>query len=102
MNISVLFTQAPADDTSSSCTHAVVKVRRAKRDKDRTSESECDSGKENRRRSRIYKNPNSITTKVSLRETKDRRSDRYFCTCMWLLEKSILFYCEMSLVKNKL
>uniref|UniRef100_A0A6D2Y0X5 Leucine-rich repeat and coiled-coil domain-containing protein 1 n=1 Tax=Takifugu rubripes TaxID=31033 RepID=A0A6D2Y0X5_TAKRU len=90
VNISVLFTQAPADDTSSSCTHAVVKGRRAKRDTDRTSESECDSGKENRRRSRIHKHPNSISSKVSLKETKDRRSDRYFCTCTWLpvLEKN--------------
>ncbi|XP_003975450.2 leucine-rich repeat and coiled-coil domain-containing protein 1 isoform X2 [Takifugu rubripes] len=73
--VSQLIKKAPADDTSSSCTHAVVKGRRAKRDTDRTSESECDSGKENRRRSRIHKHPNSISSKVSLKETKDRRSD---------------------------
>uniref|UniRef100_H3C8S7 Leucine-rich repeat and coiled-coil domain-containing protein 1 n=1 Tax=Tetraodon nigroviridis TaxID=99883 RepID=H3C8S7_TETNG len=73
--VSQLIKQAPADDTSSSCTHAVVRVRRAKRDTDRTSESEGDSGKENRRRSRIYKHPHSIASKVTFKETKDRGSD---------------------------
>eukprot|EP00064_Thunnus_orientalis_P010568 superscaffoldBa00001446_g10594 len=70
--VSQLVLQAPAGDKSSS--HPVVTVRKAKRDTDRTSESECDSGKENRRRTRIPKHRNSITTRTT-KENKGRRSD---------------------------
>ncbi|XP_074507839.1 leucine-rich repeat and coiled-coil domain-containing protein 1 isoform X2 [Sebastes fasciatus] len=66
---------APVDDNPSSSTHSVATVRKAKRDIDRTSESECDSGKENRRRSRIPKHRNSITSRKTTKETKARRSD---------------------------
>ncbi|XP_042353819.1 leucine-rich repeat and coiled-coil domain-containing protein 1 isoform X2 [Plectropomus leopardus] len=67
--------QVPAENKSSSSTHSAVTVRKAKRDTDRTSESECDSGKENRRRSRIPKHRNSITSRTTPKETKSRRSD---------------------------
>uniref|UniRef100_A0A3B5AL46 Leucine-rich repeat and coiled-coil domain-containing protein 1 n=1 Tax=Stegastes partitus TaxID=144197 RepID=A0A3B5AL46_9TELE len=53
----------------------VVMVRKAKRDTDRTSESECESGKENRRRTRIPKRCNSIASSTTTKETKGRRSD---------------------------
>ncbi|XP_037644591.1 leucine-rich repeat and coiled-coil domain-containing protein 1 isoform X2 [Sebastes umbrosus] len=66
---------APVDDNPSGSTHSVATVRKAKRDIDRTSESECDSGKENRRRSRIPKHRNSITSRKTSKETKARRSD---------------------------
>lgn len=81
MSISaILFTQAPADDKFSSSTLAVVTVQKAKRDTDRTSESECDSGKENRRRTRIPKPHTSVISRVAPKETKGWRSDRYFST----------------------
>ncbi|XP_059200121.1 leucine-rich repeat and coiled-coil domain-containing protein 1 [Centropristis striata] len=73
--VSRLIQKAPAGDTSSSFTHSVVTVRKSKRDTDRTSESECDSGKENRRRSRIPKHRNSTTVRTSSNETKALRSD---------------------------
>lgn len=92
-------TKAPADDTSSSCTHGVVRVRRAKRDTDRTSESECDSGKENRRRSRMSKHPHSITSKVTLKETKDRGSDRYFSVRAYICLKRFFFSTEILIQK---
>ncbi|XP_070701868.1 leucine-rich repeat and coiled-coil domain-containing protein 1 [Pempheris klunzingeri] len=72
--VSQLIQQAPAGDKPSGSTHSVVTARRAKRDTDRTSESECDSGKENRRRSRIPKHRNS-TSKTTPKEAKGRRSD---------------------------
>ncbi|XP_070775430.1 leucine-rich repeat and coiled-coil domain-containing protein 1 [Enoplosus armatus] len=70
--VSQLIQQAPAGDKSSSYVHSVVTVRKAKRDTDRTSESECDSGKENRRRTRIPKHLNSVTSRTT---PKGRRSD---------------------------
>ncbi|XP_030607934.1 leucine-rich repeat and coiled-coil domain-containing protein 1 isoform X2 [Archocentrus centrarchus] len=48
---------------------------KAKRDTDRTSESECDSGKENKRRTRIPKYHNSITSTTTAKETRSTRSD---------------------------
>lgn len=76
ISIFATFTQAPAGDRSSAKTHSVVTVRKAKRDIDRTSESECDSGKENRRCTRIPKHRNSVTTRMTTKETKSTRSDR--------------------------
>ncbi|XP_038573567.1 leucine-rich repeat and coiled-coil domain-containing protein 1 [Micropterus salmoides] len=73
--VSQLIHQAPAGDKSSSTVHSVVTVRKAKRDTDRTSESECDSGKENRRRCRIPKHHNYVTSRMTPKETKGRRSD---------------------------
>nr|XP_046265240.1 leucine-rich repeat and coiled-coil domain-containing protein 1 [Scatophagus argus] len=73
--VSQLIQQAPAGNKSSSSTHPVVTVRKAKRDTDRTSESECDSGKENRRRTRIPKHGNRITSRMTPKDTKGRRSD---------------------------
>ncbi|XP_076003573.1 leucine-rich repeat and coiled-coil domain-containing protein 1 [Genypterus blacodes] len=64
--------QAPVGNNSSSCTHAVVTVRKAKRDTDRTSESECESGKDKERRSRIPKRRYSTAGKTSV---KGGRSD---------------------------
>uniref|UniRef100_A0A3Q1FDU1 Leucine-rich repeat and coiled-coil domain-containing protein 1 n=1 Tax=Acanthochromis polyacanthus TaxID=80966 RepID=A0A3Q1FDU1_9TELE len=71
-HVSQLIQQAPASDRASSSAHPVMMVRKAKRDTDRTSESECDSGKENRRLTRI---PNSIASSTTTKETKGRRSD---------------------------
>ncbi|XP_071347837.1 leucine-rich repeat and coiled-coil domain-containing protein 1 isoform X2 [Trachinotus anak] len=72
--VSQLIQQAPAGDKSRGSTHSVVTLRKAKRDTDRTSESECDSGKENKRRSRIPKYRKSISRMTS-KDTKGRRSD---------------------------
>lgn len=77
MNISPIFAQVPADDKSSSSAFSVVMVRKPKRDIDRTSESECDSGKENKRRSRIPKHRNTGIKRIPNKEAKDRRSERY-------------------------
>uniref|UniRef100_A0A3P8TZU6 Leucine-rich repeat and coiled-coil domain-containing protein 1 n=1 Tax=Amphiprion percula TaxID=161767 RepID=A0A3P8TZU6_AMPPE len=73
--VSQLIQQVPASDRASSSAHPVKMVRKAKRDTDRTSESECDSGKENRRRTRIPKFHNSIPSSTTTKETKGRRSD---------------------------
>ncbi|KAI3374789.1 hypothetical protein L3Q82_021344 [Scortum barcoo] len=73
--VSRLIQQAPAFDKSTTSAHSVVTIQKAKRDIDRTSESECDSGKENRRRTRIPKYRNSTTSRASSKETKGRRSD---------------------------
>uniref|UniRef100_A0A8C9WWQ0 Leucine-rich repeat and coiled-coil domain-containing protein 1 n=1 Tax=Sander lucioperca TaxID=283035 RepID=A0A8C9WWQ0_SANLU len=59
--VSQLIQKAPAVDKSSSSTHSGVPVQKAKRDTDRTSESECDSGKENRRRTGIPKHRNNLS-----------------------------------------
>ncbi|KAI4809694.1 hypothetical protein KUCAC02_018560 [Chaenocephalus aceratus] len=71
--VSQLIQKVPTGDKSSSCT--VATAQKAKRDTDRTSESECDSGKENRRRTRIPKHRSSITSRTTSKETKGRRSD---------------------------
>ncbi|XP_031149817.1 leucine-rich repeat and coiled-coil domain-containing protein 1 [Sander lucioperca] len=73
--VSQLIQKAPAVDKSSSSTHSGVPVQKAKRDTDRTSESECDSGKENRRRTGIPKHRNSITQRTTPKGTRGRRSD---------------------------
>ncbi|XP_067331424.1 leucine-rich repeat and coiled-coil domain-containing protein 1 isoform X2 [Channa argus] len=65
----------PGSHQSSTSTHSVVMLRKAKRDIDRTSESECDSGKENRRRTRIPKHCKSTKTRMTTKETLSRRSD---------------------------
>ncbi|XP_068196698.1 leucine-rich repeat and coiled-coil domain-containing protein 1 isoform X2 [Antennarius striatus] len=63
--------EAPTGYKSSSSIHSVVTLRKAKRDTDRTSESECDSGKENRRQSRIPKLRNSVPSRMSHKKNKD-------------------------------
>ncbi|KAF1383661.1 hypothetical protein PFLUV_G00134170 [Perca fluviatilis] len=73
--VSQLIQKAPAVDKSSSSTHSGVTVQKAKRDTDRTSESECDSGKENRRHTGIPKHRNSITQRTTPKGTRGRRSD---------------------------
>ncbi|XP_068557799.1 leucine-rich repeat and coiled-coil domain-containing protein 1 [Cebidichthys violaceus] len=73
--MSQLIQKAPVDDKSSSPTHSVATVRKAKRDTDRTSESDCDSGKENKRRTRIPKHRNSISSRTTPKKIKGRRSD---------------------------
>ncbi|KAM9845487.1 leucine-rich repeat and coiled-coil domain-containing protein 1 [Aulostomus maculatus] len=72
--VSQLIQQAPSGDKCSISTYPVVPVRKAKRDTDHTSESECENGKENSRRSRIPKHRNT-TTRMPTRESKGRRSD---------------------------
>lgn len=85
MRIFAIFTQAPVGDKSSYSTNSVVMTRKAKKDTDRTSESECDSGKENRRRTRIPKHRNAVTTRKTTKETKGRRSDRWLLTGVSLI-----------------
>ncbi|KAK9979303.1 hypothetical protein ABG768_012739 [Culter alburnus] len=50
-------------------------VRKAKRDTDQTSESECDSGKENQRHSRILSHPRGSAGKKLSKDTKPKQSD---------------------------
>ncbi|KAM3604215.1 uncharacterized protein V6R79_007946 [Siganus canaliculatus] len=73
--MSRLIQQVPAGVKSSSSTHSAVTVRKAKRDTDRTSESECDSGKENKRLSRIPKHRTRITSRTTSQKTTGRKSD---------------------------
>ncbi|KAM6920064.1 leucine-rich repeat and coiled-coil domain-containing protein 1 [Lycodopsis pacificus] len=73
--MSQLIQKAPVGDKSSSPAHSGATVRKAKRDTDRTSESECDSGKDNRRRTRIPKHRNSISSRTTPKKIKGRRSD---------------------------
>uniref|UniRef100_A0A3Q2E546 Leucine-rich repeat and coiled-coil domain-containing protein 1 n=1 Tax=Cyprinodon variegatus TaxID=28743 RepID=A0A3Q2E546_CYPVA len=74
--VSQLIQQAPAGEKASSSTCARMKLRKAKRDTDRTSESECDSGKENQTQTRIPKFRNMMTTSTTTKESKSTRSDR--------------------------
>lgn len=76
--VSLLIQQGPTrDKPSSSSGQPMVMVRIPRRDTDRTSESECDSGKENKTRSRpssrIPKHRTSSATRT--KETKGRRTD---------------------------
>ncbi|XP_015259751.1 PREDICTED: leucine-rich repeat and coiled-coil domain-containing protein 1-like [Cyprinodon variegatus] len=73
--VSQLIQQAPAGEKASSSTCARMKLRKAKRDTDRTSESECDSGKENQTQTRIPKFRNMMTTSTTTKESKSTRSD---------------------------
>ncbi|KAM9323400.1 leucine-rich repeat and coiled-coil domain-containing protein 1 isoform 1-T1 [Pholidichthys leucotaenia] len=73
--MSQLIQQAPAGDKSRRSAHSLVVVRKAKRDIDRTSESDCDSGKENIRRSRIPKHHSSMTSSSNTKDQKGWRSD---------------------------
>ncbi|XP_019121827.2 leucine-rich repeat and coiled-coil domain-containing protein 1 [Larimichthys crocea] len=73
--VSQLFQKVPAGNKSCSSTPSAVMVRKAKRDTDLTSESECDSGKENRRGTRIPKYRNCTTSRTTPKKTKGRRSD---------------------------
>uniref|UniRef100_A0A4W6E888 Leucine rich repeat and coiled-coil centrosomal protein 1 n=1 Tax=Lates calcarifer TaxID=8187 RepID=A0A4W6E888_LATCA len=57
-------------------TRPVVTLRKAKRDTDRTSESECDSGKENRRRTRIPKHRNTLTTRTTSKEERRWKAEQ--------------------------
>ena len=57
-----------------------MKLHKAKRDTDRTSESECDSGKENRRCTRLPKRHNIVASSTATQESKSTRSDRWVCT----------------------
>ncbi|XP_058504242.1 leucine-rich repeat and coiled-coil domain-containing protein 1 isoform X2 [Solea solea] len=72
--VSQLIQQAPAGDKSTHSTNAVVTLRKAKRDTDRTSESECDSGKENTRHSRIPKHHSNKTMPSDQENLKQRSS----------------------------
>ncbi|KAM4728315.1 leucine-rich repeat and coiled-coil domain-containing protein 1 [Anableps anableps] len=73
--VSQLIQQAPAGEKARISTCAGMKLRKAKRDTDRTSESECDSGKENKKHTRIPKLSNMTTTSPTTQESKSTRSD---------------------------
>ncbi|KAI1901345.1 hypothetical protein AGOR_G00033380 [Albula goreensis] len=75
--VSQLFTQAPS---SSSSTTTTTPMRKAKRDIDHTSESEVDSGKENRRSGRRSRLParrvvTETTRRRPVKDSKARRSE---------------------------
>ncbi|MED6279749.1 hypothetical protein CHARACLAT_003852 [Characodon lateralis] len=73
--VSQLIQQAPAGEKPSIATQAVAKLRKAKRDIDRTSESECDSGKENKKHTRTTRFSNTMMTSTTTQESKSTRSD---------------------------
>ncbi|KAM3838221.1 leucine-rich repeat and coiled-coil domain-containing protein 1 [Diretmus argenteus] len=76
--VSQLLQQAPGADVSSSSSPSAVTVRKAKRDTDQTSESDHDSGKENRRRTRIPTHRSGTTTAArTTKETKGRRLESH-------------------------
>ncbi|RVE62063.1 hypothetical protein OJAV_G00176970 [Oryzias javanicus] len=73
--MSRLIRQVPAGEKPANLSRNAVKLLKAKRDTDRTSESDGDSGKENQRRSRIPKHPAVRTSSTTTQETKSSRSD---------------------------
>ncbi|KAF7222217.1 leucine-rich repeat and coiled-coil domain-containing protein 1 isoform X2 [Nothobranchius furzeri] len=73
--VSQLIQQVPVGEKSTMSTQSVVKLRKAKRDTDHTSESECESGKENQNHTRILKQSSIMTSSASTQETKSTRSD---------------------------
>lgn len=96
VNLSDIFTKVPKGDKANTSSHSVVTVRKAKRDTDRTSESECESGMENRRRTRIPGHHNS-TRRMTTKEPKSRRSDTCVSILMWFscqvkYSESLLLY----------
>ncbi|XP_053739191.1 leucine-rich repeat and coiled-coil domain-containing protein 1 isoform X2 [Synchiropus splendidus] len=72
--VSRLIHQIPARDTVT--TSCVEPVRKAKRDTDQTSESDCDSVKENSRHSRIAKRPNPSKATKKINQGKGSESDQ--------------------------
>uniref|UniRef100_A0A3Q3XJS5 Leucine-rich repeat and coiled-coil domain-containing protein 1 n=1 Tax=Mola mola TaxID=94237 RepID=A0A3Q3XJS5_MOLML len=87
--MSPIFMQVPADDKSSSSTPTVVAVRKAKRHIDRTLGSECDSSTENQRRPRVPRHRKSVMLKISPKESRSWRSDRYFSTQLARSQKDV-------------
>ncbi|XP_061587172.1 leucine-rich repeat and coiled-coil domain-containing protein 1 [Cololabis saira] len=73
--VSQLILKVPAAEKSSVSAPSVVKSHKAKRDTDLTSESECDSGKENKRQSRIPRHSIVLTSSTSTQETRNTRSE---------------------------
>ncbi|KAM6948379.1 leucine-rich repeat and coiled-coil domain-containing protein 1 [Aplochiton taeniatus] len=72
--VSLLYKETPAGHVSSTSAPSVVAVRKARRDIDNTSESECDTGKESQRRSKIPTSHSGSITTVR-RPAKARKSD---------------------------
>ncbi|MBN3318467.1 LRCC1 protein, partial [Atractosteus spatula] len=101
--VSQLFHQVPS---SSSSTPSVV--RKAKRDIDYTSESECDSAKENNkkgsRRSRIpkYRSSNKATGKRLTKDTSGKRSDSLVTQTLTKLNLALLaqFVWQHEIIKT--
>ncbi|XP_066537463.1 leucine-rich repeat and coiled-coil domain-containing protein 1 [Hoplias malabaricus] len=72
--VSQLFHKTPASGGPDASQARQSVVRKAKRDTDQTSESECDSGKENQQRSRIPC-PRGNTRNKLVKQAKGKRSD---------------------------
>ncbi|XP_031418909.1 leucine-rich repeat and coiled-coil domain-containing protein 1 [Clupea harengus] len=72
--VSHLFQKVPEKGGSTSSTSSPPLALRAKRDTDLTSESDCDSGKENRRRSKIPKQTRSSPGKKANKDTRGKPS----------------------------
>ncbi|KAM6919308.1 leucine-rich repeat and coiled-coil domain-containing protein 1 [Xenentodon cancila] len=73
--VSQLILQVPAAEKSSMSAPSVATSQKAKRDIDLTSESECDSGKENKGHPRIPQHCNLLTSSTTTQETRNTRSD---------------------------
>lgn len=74
--VSHLIQKVPVSDRVNSNSTAQPSVmRKAKRDTDQTSESECDSGKENQRHSRVLFHPRGSAGKKLSKDTKPKQSD---------------------------
>ncbi|XP_073705761.1 leucine-rich repeat and coiled-coil domain-containing protein 1 [Garra rufa] len=73
--VSHLIQKVPTGDGFKMNSAGPFVVRKAKRDTDQTSESECDSGKENQRHSRILAHPRGSAGKKLTKDTKAKQSD---------------------------
>uniref|UniRef100_A0A671L361 Leucine-rich repeat and coiled-coil domain-containing protein 1 n=1 Tax=Sinocyclocheilus anshuiensis TaxID=1608454 RepID=A0A671L361_9TELE len=73
--------QVPTGDGFKTNSAVPSVIHKAKRDTDQTSESECDSGKENQRHSRILSHPRGSAGKKLTKDTKPKQSD---CACVYM------------------
>ncbi|XP_051555868.1 leucine-rich repeat and coiled-coil domain-containing protein 1 isoform X2 [Myxocyprinus asiaticus] len=73
--VSHLFKKVPTGGGFNTSSALPSVVRKAKRDIDQTSESECDSGKESQQRSRIPTYPRGAAGKKMTKDTKPKQSD---------------------------
>ncbi|XP_058608321.1 leucine-rich repeat and coiled-coil domain-containing protein 1 [Onychostoma macrolepis] len=73
--VSHLIQKVPTGDGFKTNSAVPSVIHKAKRDTDRTSESECDSGKENQRHSRVLSHPRGSAGKKLTKDTKPKQSD---------------------------
>ncbi|KAA0719312.1 Leucine-rich repeat and coiled-coil domain-containing protein 1 [Triplophysa tibetana] len=73
--VSNLIQKVPAGDAINTSRTLPSAVRKAKRDTDQTSESECDSAKENQRNSRIPVHPKGSAAKKPTKDNRPKQTD---------------------------